>query len=581
MEGSTDGHGTDTAQAPISRRAFARIAGAGALAALAGPVLSACTAAPEETPDADTTGADPNAGGVIDDGAVATGAQVTVAIGTGNEPAAGFDPFFNWGAGEHSHEPLIQSTLVTTTVDMGFQNDLATDYKVSDDGLLWTFTIRDDVRFTDGEALTAADVAYTLNGIKASRGSETDLSMIREAAATDGTTVELRLERPYNALLYTLANVGIVPGHAHGTDYGEKPIGSGRYRLEQWDRGQQAVFVANPDYYGERPLMERVVVVFMEEDASMAAVQSRQVDMAATSAVFSSQVVDGYDILSCKSVDSRGISLPTLPFGSTKTEGDAELPAGDAVTSDLAIRRALSYAVDRDLMVQNVLNGYGTVAFSVSDGMPWSSPDMKVVTSVDEAIRIMEEGGWTFNEDGIAEKDGVRAGFELCYPSNDGIRQALANEFANQVRAAGIVVSVSGLSWDDLYPRAYSTPIVWGWGSNSPAELYSLFHSSGSGNFPCYSNASVDRYLDSALEAETVEESFSLWQKAQWDGTEGIAPQGAATWVWLANIDHLYLKRTGLVVAQQKLHPHGHGWAVLNNVDRWTWEQGQGIREQG
>jgi peptide/nickel transport system substrate-binding protein len=490
----------------------------------------------------------------------------------GNEPEAGFDPFFNWGDGEHSHEPLIQSTLVTTTLDMGFENDLATAYEVSDDGMLWTFTIRDDVRFSDGEPLDAADVAYTLNGIKQSEGSETDLSMVLEAVVADATTVEIRMERPYNALLYTLANIGIVPEHAYGPGYGQRPVGSGRYMLEQWDRGQQIILAPNPNYYGSRPAMERVVVVFMEEDAALAAARAGQVDMAATSAVYSDQAIDGFEILACKTVDSRGISLPTPPAGTIKQVGDEEILTGNVVTSDLAIRRALNHAIDRDLMVQNVLNSYGTVAFSVSDGMPWSSPDMRVVASLNEAVHILEEGGWELGEDGIAQKDGIRASIQLCYPSNDSTRQALANEFASQVRPAGIEVNVVGLGWDDLYPLAYSTPIVWGWGSNSPAELYSLFHSQGSGNFASYANSTIDSHLDDALKTKTLEQSFELWQKAQWDGKEGVAPQGAATWVWLANIDHLYFKRTNLAVPPQKLHPHGHGWAVLNNVDRWVWQ---------
>ena len=75
---------------------------------------------------------------------------VIVAMGTTSEPAAGFDPCVNWGCGEHCHEPLIQSTLLRTTADLEFENDLATDYQVSEDGLTWTFTIREDVKFSDG-----------------------------------------------------------------------------------------------------------------------------------------------------------------------------------------------------------------------------------------------------------------------------------------------------------------------------------------------------------------------------------------------------------------------------------------------
>ena len=98
------------------------------------------------------------------------------------------------------------------------------------------------------------------------------------------------MARPNNALLYTLAVVGIVPEHAYGPGYGEHPIGSGRYMLEEWKRGEQVILRANPDYYGEKPLMERVVVVFMEEDASLAAASAGSVDVAYTSAPLAGNV---------------------------------------------------------------------------------------------------------------------------------------------------------------------------------------------------------------------------------------------------------------------------------------------------
>ena len=228
-------------------------------------------------------------------------------------------------------------------------------------------------------------MAFTINGILNSEASECDMSMVKEAVATDDATVVVHMEKPFNALLYTLAVVGIVPEHAYGDTYGDNPIGSGRYMLEQWDKGQQVILKANPDYYGEAPNIQRVVVVFMEEDASLAAAKSGQVDVAYTSATFAAQQPSGYDLLNCASVDSRGISLPVIPAGAMKTDEKGEAAAGNDVTCDLAIRQAINYGVDRDKMIDNVLNGYGTVAYSVGDGMPWSSPDMKCSTDVEKA----------------------------------------------------------------------------------------------------------------------------------------------------------------------------------------------------
>ena len=541
----------------FSRRTFLQVAGVSAAAVGFGGVLSACAGGS-------------NAGS----GSAASGehaSQVTVSMPVSSEPDAGFDPFVSWGCGEHVHEPLIQSTLLTTKADMGFENDLATAYSCSDDGLIWTFTIRTDAKFTNGKLVTAHDVAYTINGVANNEASECDLTMVDKAVAVDDETCEVHLNKPFNALLYTLAVIGIVPDGGHDADYGSNPVGSGRYMLEQWDRGQQVILKANPDYYGEAPKIERVVVVFMEEDASLAAARSGQVDVAFTTATFADQQPKGYDLLNCASVDSRGISLPTIAPGATKKQTGEEYPAGNAVTQDLALRRAINYGVKRQALIDNVLNGYGQIAYSVGDNMPWSSEAMKCEEDLARAKALLDEAGWVAGADGVRAKDGVTAAFDLYYASSDSVRQAIAMEFANQMNELGIKVTPKGASWDDIHQHQFSDPVVWGWGSNSPIEVYNLNYSTGNGNYSCYENAAVDAHLNAALANPVVADSYDEWKLAMWDGENGPAPQGDATWVWFANVDHLYFVAEGLKVAEQKPHPHGHGWSIVNNVDKWSW----------
>ena len=541
----------------FSRRTFLQVAGVSAAAVGFGGVLSACAGGS-------------NAGS----GSAASGehaSQVTVSMPVSSEPDAGFDPFVSWGCGEHVHEPLIQSTLLTTKADMGFENDLATAYTCSDDGLTWTFTIRTDAKFTNGKPVTAHDVAYTINGVANNEASECDLTMVDKAVAVDDETCEVHLNKPFNALLYTLAVIGIVPDGGHDADYGSNPVGSGRYMLEQWDRGQQVILKANPDYYGEAPKIERVVVVFMEEDASLAAARSGQVDVAFTTATFADQQPKGYDLLNCASVDSRGISLPTIAPGATKKQTGEEYPAGNAVTQDLALRRAINYGVKRQTLIDNVLNGYGQIAYSVGDNMPWSSEAMKCEEDLARAKALLDEAGWVAGADGVRAKDGVTAAFDLYYSSSDSVRQAIAVEFANQMNELGIKVTPKGASWDDIHQHQFSDPVVWGWGSNSPIEVYNLNYSTGNGNYSCYENAAVDAHLNAALANPVVADSYDEWKLAMWDGENGPAPQGDATWVWFANVDHLYFVAEGLKVAEQKPHPHGHGWSIVNNVDKWSW----------
>ena len=497
--------------------------------------------------------------------------SVIVVMGPSSEPEAGFDPAYGWGAGEHVHEPLIQSTLTVTKADMTIGYDLATDMNVSDDGMTWTVTIRDDIKFTDGEKLTAEDVAFTYNTLR-DNSSVNDFTMLKEARALDNTTVEFDMNRPYSIWPYTMAITGIVPEHAYGPDYGTNPIGSGRYIMKQWDKGQQVIFEANPDYYGDAPKMKTVTVLFMDEDAAYAAALSGQVDLAYTSAAYSDQTVAGFSLFDCKTVDNRGFNLPVIPAGETDENGVA---LGNDFTSDVSVRRAINLAINREEMIDHVLNGYGTVAYSVCDQMPWYNPAAETDYDPDMAKAILKEDGWEAGEDGILTKDGVRAEFTLMYPTGDSVRQALAEDTANQLKAFGINVTTEGVGWDTAYDRAQSTPLMWGWGAHTPMELYNIYHTAPGKKYAEYSpyaNVKVDKYMDAALAESDLEKSYELWKDAQWDGTTGITQDGDLPWIWLVNIDHLYWVKDGLQVAEQKLHPHGHGWSIVNNVDQWTWK---------
>ena len=162
----------------------------------------------------------------------------------------------------------------------------------------------------------------------------------------------------------------------------------------------------------------------------------------------------------------------------------------------------------------------------------------------------------------------------LLYSTGDSVRQALCADFAGQLQALGIACTLEGVGWDTAYDRALSEPLIWGWGAHTPMELYNLYHTvgdSGSALYSPYSNAAVDSYMDQALASTDLNASYELWQKAQWDGTTGVTQQGDVPWVWLVNVDHLYWVRDGLQIAEQKIHPHGHGWSIVNNVDQWSW----------
>lgn len=495
----------------------------------------------------------------------------SVVIAISSEPET-LDPCQGWG---HGNVPLIQSTLVKYDYDMTFKNDLATDYSLSEDGLIWTFTLRDDAFFTDGKKLTASDVAFTFSTAKAAQAS-VDLTFLESVDAPDDTTVVFTLSKPTSVFLNTAASVGIVPEHAYNADYGAAPVGSGPYKFVQWNRQEQLILEANEDYYGAVPAIKNVTIVFMTEDAALAAVKAGQVDIAQSAATLADITVDGYSVEHISTVDNRGFTLPLLP-NEGKTTGDG-CPIGNNVTCNIEIRRAIAYAIDREAIAETALKGCATPCYSENDGMPWNNPEVKIETDIEYAKQLLSDAGWRDTDgDGILEKGELKAEFGCVYPSGDSVRQAVALAAAAQLKEIGINVIVEGTSWDDISRRMFSEAVMMGWGAANPYESYCLYYSQGAlkddfYNPEGYISETTDAYLSAAMEATTVEDAYRNWQLAQWDGETGTSMQGECPWVWIVNIDHVYFVREGLNIGQQQLHPHGASMPLLQNLQDWLWE---------
>ncbi|MCM3631797.1 ABC transporter substrate-binding protein [Paenibacillus camelliae] len=495
-------------------------------------------------------------------------AELVLAIG--GEPAEGFDPTTGWG---RYGSPLFQSTLFKRDSQLNIIGDAAVSYTISDDGLSWQVELREDIEFSDETPLTAEDVVFTFETAQRN-ASVVDLTNVRSITALSTYQVQFELEKAQSSFIDLLTTIGIVPKHAYSDRYAQQPIGSGPYKLVQWEKGQQLIVEQNERYYGPQSSFKRLVFLFLDEDASLAAAKAGKVHIVAVPSTFSKQNINGMKLKAVQSVDNRGIMFPYQPEGNSTAEG---YPIGNAVTSELAIRQAMNIAIDRELLVEGVLEGYGTPAYSVNDQLPWWN-EASVVQDADPdaAMKLLADGGWYDSDgDGILEKNGVKAQFTLLYPAGDSIRQSLAIAVADMIKPIGISIQAEGKSWDEIGRLMYSQPVMLGWGSLDPLEMYHVYSSSYAGvgyfNPGYYSNDTVDQYMKAALEAVDMEQAHELWKKAQWDGTTGLSTKGDAPWAWLVNIDHLYYTYEQLDIGEQPIHPHGHGWPITSNIDQWKW----------
>ncbi|MCE6998318.1 ABC transporter substrate-binding protein [Saccharothrix sp. S26] len=495
------------------------------------------------------------------------GTPTELRLAIGGESEEGYDPTLGWG---RYGSPLFQSTLLTRDADLQVVNDLATRHEVSPDGLVWTVDIRTDAKFTDGEPVTARDVAYTFTAAAKSGGS-TDVTVLREAVAVDDDTVELRLTKPQSTFVNRLVSLGIVPEHAHGPDYARKPVGSGPFVFEQWDEGQQLIVRRNDAYYGAKPAFERVVFVFTGEDASLAAARSGQVDVAALPPSLATGELPGLRLTRVESVDNRGIAFPFEPDEGRRTaEGR---PIGNDVTSDRAVRRAVNVALDRQALVDGVLNGYGRPATGPVDGLPWNEPAAAITDKDPEgAKRALEAAGWVDADgDGVRERGGTEAEFPLLYPAGDSVRQGLALAVADMLKPIGIAVTPKGESWDVIRTRMHADPVLFGWGSHDATEMFNLYSSAQAGvelwNPALYRNAVVDGELDAAMAAVDPGRAGEHWKAAQ----RQFGPGADAAWAWLVNLDHVYYADACLDLGRLQVEPHGHGWPITQGIAGWKW----------
>ena len=448
--------------------------------------------------------------------------EIVMAIGS--EPDEGFDPCVGWG---RYGSPLFQSTLIETGIDMEIIYDLAKDYEISDDGLVYIFNLREDTYFTDKENVTAEDIVFTFNEAKES-GSIVDLTNMQKVEKIEDYKVKFTLSKPDLSFLYTVSATGIVPKHLYDNNYGENPIGSGPFLLSQWDKGQQIILKANEDYYRDIPEIKKVTILFMEEDTAFAALKAGELDVSFTAPSLANEEIEDMMLNRIKTIDNRGITLPQ-----TKYEGKIDKNGnkiGNDVTSDISIRRALSYGIDREELVDNVISGFGVPAFTECDGMPWANDEAKVAYDIDKANEILDNNGWVLSNNSFREKEGVKAEFKLLYPAGDSTRQSLATATSIQAKELGISIIPEGSSWDIIEKEMFSEAVLMGWGAQSPNETYLLYHSDNTGkdyyNPENYSNSSVDAHINNAMSENNLSDSFDNWKKVQWDGKNGVSTQG-------------------------------------------------------
>ena len=495
----------------------------------------------------------------------------TLRLAIGAEPTEGFDPMLGWSHGSYL---LLHSPLLKQKADLSWHSYMLENYQHNADGKEWTLTLKKDLKFSDGSPLTAKDVVFSYNNAAAS-GGKVDMGNFAKAEEIDPLTVKITLSSPQSTFINVLGSLGIVSADKYDAKtYAHNPIGAGPYRLVAFQPGQQLIVEQNPYYAGPKNDYNKMVFVFLDEDAAFAAAQSAQLEVVRIPPAVASHAGDvpNMKLIERYSVENRGISFPIPPAGEKDAQGN---PIGNDITSDVAIRKAINYALDRKLLAESVLEGFAVPAYTGVAGLPWNNPKSSFKDGdLDKAKAILEEAGWKLNKDGLREKNGKVAKLTLWYASGDTTRRDLAQAIRSSLKPLGIEMDLKSGSWETVERHMHANPTLFGWGSLDPMELVHNYSSKAAGvgfyNAGYYKNPAVDEIIEAALRQPDQDAAIPLWQQVDWNGKVGVGIQGDAAWAWLMKVQHIYLSNQCVDLGKSAPEIHG-SWSVLNNVDEWKW----------
>lgn len=325
-----------TPRAPSQRRF--------ALLLLMGLVAAACSSTPSDTTKAPEDGAGTVGGTSTTASEPESGTEITIAIGS--EPST-LDPHTRDDGGERAINDNIYDRLLDRDADGNLVPMLAADLPTQIDDVTWELTIRDGVRFHNGNTLDAAAVAASFDRLL-SLGAESEQSgffeSIDRVEATGDMTVRVVTTAPDPVLPARLYWFKVIDATTVDDGLDANPVGTGPYRFVSWERGSSVALEANPDYWGGAPTIDKVTFRFIDEAGTrLAGLVSGEFDVITN--------------LSPEDADRapRAVSVLGLehPIFILSTES--------GVTADVRVRQALNYAIDKDALAQALFGGRAAI----------------------------------------------------------------------------------------------------------------------------------------------------------------------------------------------------------------------------
>ncbi|GHJ60890.1 ABC transporter substrate-binding protein [Nocardioides sp. OK12] len=401
-----------------------------------------------------------------------------------------FNPFLGIEVESYEMWALTYDYLVDfSTDDLSLQPSLATDWESSDDGLEWRFTIRDDVTWSDGEPLTADDLAFTYGRVLG-KGPEAAtwkswLAGVTDVEATDDTTLVMTLSRPNSVL--PMVPIPIVPQHVWSDVTGEQMksyaaeptdgapvVGSGPFRLVEGTAGGSTYrFEANPDYWNGAPHVDEVVFrVFKSEDPAVQALVKGEVDFVEGISALQVASLEGRDGVLAQNADTPGFDEISFNAGSVDLETGEPIGDPNPAVLDPDFRFALGLALDRQQLVDTVYQGAGRPGSTIVPPgyatFHWEPPAEDLSHDPERAAALLDEAGYTTGPDGMRTlPDGSPIGTLRLFARSDSATStdvmAYFKEWLADLGIDSEVTTVESSKLTDIILAGEFDAFEWGW----------------------------------------------------------------------------------------------------------------------
>lgn len=401
-----------------------------------------------------------------------------------------FNPFLGIEVESYEMWSLTYDYLIDFSVeDLSLEPSLATEWETSDDGLTWRFTVRDDVVWSDGEQLTAEDIAFTYSRVLG-KGPESAtwgswLAGVTEVTAPDPTTVVMTLKRPNSVL--PMVPIPIVPEHIWKDVTGDEMksfanepgddqpvVGSGPFRLVEGTAGGSTYrFEANESYWKGAPHLDEVVFrVFKSEDPAVQALIKGEVDYVEGISALQVKALESRDGILAQNADTPGFDEISFNAGSVDLETGEPIGDPSPAVLDPAFRYALSFAVDRQQIVDQVYQGAGlpgsTIVPPGIETYHWEPPADELAHDPDRAAELLDEAGYSLGDDGLRTlPDGSPIGkLRLFARSDSSTSTNVMTFFKEWLADLGIeseVTTVESTKLTDVILEGEFDAFEWGW----------------------------------------------------------------------------------------------------------------------